>query len=499
MSRRRAVRRLLARRVARALLIPLALGVTVVFPTVIPAGAKTTTTTTVAPTPKQWDPRLQPIADKVAELRKLRFEHPVAAEFLSDADFEKKVAVDKGKLTKQDKEEIERSQGQLRAVGLIGPDVDIVDAMSSLQTSGVLAYYSPKTKSITVKGTSTDDVATRVTVAHELTHALQDQHYDLRKLSKEAAKDHGSTPLRTLVEGDAVRIQNEYAKSLSEADQQAYEQERANNSSEARSEIDAKGVPESLSVLFEAPYDLGPTMLDALIAKEQVAGVDALFEHPPTADASFLTPSTLLEHRVFQPVKTPALVAGEKRSGKPDVFGAFALYQVLASRLDPGVALTAADAWNGDAMVTFTRGETTCLRATFLGQGTDGTTAITDALTQWVAQMPAGAAKVAGKSDRVTLTACDPGAGATAAPNRAVGGLVFVASRDELFAELLKQGIDVKVAVCASDGVVRDPAFKPVLDAGTTNPDAAPSDDVINAIRARVPGILQECMASSTT
>ena len=37
---------------------------------------------------------------------------------------------------------------------------------------------------------------------------------------------------------------------------------------------------------------------------------------------------------------------------RPDVFGAFALYQVLASRLDPGVALTAADAWNGDAMVT---------------------------------------------------------------------------------------------------------------------------------------------------
>jgi hypothetical protein len=499
MSRRTAVPRLL-RRLALFLVLSLVLAALAVVPVTAVAGAKTTsTTTTVAPTPKTWDPRLKPIADKVAQLRHLNFEHPVAAEFLSDADFEKKVAVDKGKLTKQDKEEIQRAQGQLRAVGLIGPDVDIADATSSLQTSGVLAYYSPETKSVTIKGTNADDIATRVTLAHELTHALQDQHFDLQKLEKDADKEHASTPLRTLVEGDAVRIQNEYAKSLSEADQQTYDQERASTSAAARSEIDAKGVPESLSVLFEAPYDLGPTMLDALIAKEHEAGVDTLFQHPPTADASFLTPSTLLEHRVFQPVKTPRLAKGEKRSGEPDVFGAFALYQVLASRLDPGVALTAADAWNGDSMVTFTRTGTTCLRANFLGKGTDGTKAISDALTQWAAQMPGGAAQVEASPDQVTLTTCDPGSGATEAPNRAVGGLVFAASRDELFAELLKQDVDVKVAVCASDGVVRDPAFKPVLDAATNDPDAAPSDDTISAIRARVPQILQGCVKSSVT
>ena len=74
------------------------------------------------------------------------------------------------------------------------PTSTSLDATSSLQTSGVLAYYSPKTKKITVKGTSTDDISTRVTVAHELTHALQDQHFDLRKLEKDAAKAHASTP-----------------------------------------------------------------------------------------------------------------------------------------------------------------------------------------------------------------------------------------------------------------------------------------------------------------
>jgi hypothetical protein len=145
-----------------------------------PASAASTTTT--APVPKKWDPRLEPIADKVAELRHLEFEHPVAAEFLDDAAFEKEVAVDRSKLTKQDKQDIARSQAQLRAVGLVGAGVDLLGSVESLQQSGVLAYYEPKTKKITVKGTSLDDVSTRVTVAHELTHALQDQHFDLDRL-----------------------------------------------------------------------------------------------------------------------------------------------------------------------------------------------------------------------------------------------------------------------------------------------------------------------------
>ena len=123
------------------------------------ASARSTPTT--APAPKQWDPRLKPIADKVAELRHLKFDHPVAARFLDDAAFEKKVAVDRSKLTKEDKESIARAQGQLRAVGLIGSDVDLLDATESLQQSGVLAYYDPKTKQITVKGTDLDEVSTR--------------------------------------------------------------------------------------------------------------------------------------------------------------------------------------------------------------------------------------------------------------------------------------------------------------------------------------------------
>ena len=87
-------------------------------------------------------------------------------------------------------------------------------------------------------------------------------------------------------------------------------------------------------MLFQAPYILGPSMLQAVVAKDDEKGVDALFEDPPFADASFVTPSTLLDHRTFQTVDPPTLQKGEKRDGKADVFGSLSLFQVLASRLD---------------------------------------------------------------------------------------------------------------------------------------------------------------------
>jgi hypothetical protein len=483
------------RRLGRSALVLLVL-VGVTGATADVAGAKATPTT--APTPKRWDPRIEPIAHEVEKLRKLDFEHPVAVEFLGDAAFEKKVAVDKGKLSASEKRSAERSQSQLRAVGLIGPDVDLLDATSSLQKSGVLAYYENATKSITVKGKDVDDVATRVTLAHELTHALQDQHFDLAKLQRKAAKTHSGTVLRTVVEGDAVRIQDDYVDTLSKDEQSKYATDTAQRSDDARTEANDAGVPESLSVLFEAPYDLGPIMLAAVLAERKDAGIDELFRDPPTSDSAYLTPSTLLDDSRFTTVPTPKLEHGEKRSGSPDSFGAFALYQVLASRIDPATALGAADGWGGDAMITFTRDGTTCLRSAFVGRNDEQTKAIGSALEEWAALMPAGSAEVE-QGARITLTACDPGAAGTEAPNRALQALILAGTRDGLFLEVLKQGAPVRVAVCTSDTLVRDPTFAPLLQAAVVDPNAEPDADTLAAVRARVPDVFRECSTKSRT
>ena len=417
----------------------------------------------------------------------------MAVEFLGEAAFEKKVSVDKGKLSAADKRSAERSQSQLRAVGLIGPDVDLLDATSDLQKSGVLAYYRTTRKSITVKGKDIDDVATRVTLAHELTHALQDQHFDLTELQRKAAKTHSGTVLRTIIEGDAVRIQNDYVETLSKGDQSKYAGDSAQRGTDARTEASDAGVPESLSVLFEAPYDLGPLMLEAVLAERKEAGINELFRRPPTSDS--VVPHALDAARRQQVRDGPHAEAPGRRAAERC---ARLVRRVSRSTrcwrrgIDPVRALIAADGWGGDAMITFTKGDTTCLRSNFVGRDDEQTQAIGSALAEWAAAMPAGAAEVE-QGARITLTACDPGAAGTEAPNRALEALLLAGTRDGLMVEILKGGTPVKVAVCTSDTLVQDPSFTPLLDALVVDPNAEPEADALAAFRSRVPEVFREC------
>ena len=440
-----------------------------------------------------WDARVEPIAHAVEKLRGLEFEHPVPVDFLSEAAFKKNLEVDRNKLSGDDKKDIQRAQSQLRSIGLLADNVDLIDAISSLQTSGALAKYDPKTKRVTVRGKKLDG-ATKVTLAHELTHALQDQHFDLTKLQKTANRNHASDALKALVEGDARRVQLLYADQLSSAERDQYEQFQKTGADQALAETRAQGVPDSLSVLFESPYTLGPPMLAVVEATEGKQAIDGLFRDPPKADSAFLTPSTLVDGSKLTKVAPRKLAADEPAVGKADVFGPFSLYLMLAARSDPVAALAIADGWAGDAMVTFTRGGTTCIRTTFAGRTKEATSALASALQQWAASGPAGAATVQDDASRPTLTACDPGTASVATTqDGSLAALTVAGIRNELLASLAKQGANIKVADCTANGVIADPAFRPLLDAAVANPSATPDANVLAQFQQSVLPIAAKC------
>ena len=453
------------------------------------AGAATATTAPKA-SAGGWDPRIAPIAREVAKLRDLAFEHPVPVRFLSKAAFEKQQRSKPSSLTKAQKAELARSQAQLRALGLIGQDVDLFKAGNDISATDVAAYYDPETKRITVNGDGALDAAKKVTLAHELTHALQDQHFDLQELERNAARDHAEAPLRAIVEGDAVRIQNLYQQQLPAADQKAAEAQMQADGASARASASQQQVPQMLLALFEAPYDFGPSLLQ--VAASTPGGVDGLFRKPPTNDSAYLTPSTVVDHARFRTVATPKVAKGEHEVGTPDVFGAFALYLVLASRLGPQAALPVADGWGGDSMISLRRDGHDCVRARFVGRDAASTNAIGDALQQWAAPLSADAATVDTADGSVTLTACDTGNAVPAVAHDGDEVLAFAAARDQLYGTLLQQHAPSKIAQCSADGIVRDPSFAPVL----ANPDQEPSNDQLATLRQHVATIETRCATS---
>ena len=155
--------------------------------------------------PKTWDAKIAPIVAFVEKHRGLRYTHAVPVEYLPDKEFEALVTGQDSSVADPSDAD---SEASLRALGLIAGDTKLQQDSTKIQSSGVLAFYSDREEKVVVRGTGALDAGTRVLLAHELTHVLQDQHFDLNKLRTEAAAGADLAVL-SLIEGDAVSIENE--------------------------------------------------------------------------------------------------------------------------------------------------------------------------------------------------------------------------------------------------------------------------------------------------
>ena len=217
-------------------------------------------------------------------------------------------------------QQIDQAAAEMRALGLIGGDVDVLDAYDQTQTSGTLAYYDPTKKEIYVRG-ETLDVAHRVTLAHELTHVLQDQHFDLQHLREQADATPNADPdaLDAIVEGDAVRIQDDYLAQLSDTEKQQYDQQ---NGAELDRYDQASGsVPEIFNLQMGAPYLFGPYTIRVRLADDGNAAVDrALNGRPLSTRDVHRARATSIPAALVNPNPIPA---GAEAMGEFSRFDAF--------------------------------------------------------------------------------------------------------------------------------------------------------------------------------
>jgi hypothetical protein len=286
-----------------------------------------------------WDPRVEDIVRFVEAERGLTFEHPVPVDFLTPEQFRDELTTEATDITPKDRRELRASEAIMRALGLLDGDIDLLDEFNTISTEGVAAFYDPARKRVFVPdGPLTPSL--RVTLAHELTHALQDQHYDLSAMQDEAPDDEASAH-RALIEGDAQRIQQAYVGSLSDADMAQYREETKRAAAGSRRALE--GVPPIIQAFFESPYVLGEGLMEALLLDGGPSRINQAFVEPPTSEEQLLDPFTYLDGDDPIEVAKPALGSGETEVDAGDL-GAITWYVLLAERLDPRTALRAVDA-----------------------------------------------------------------------------------------------------------------------------------------------------------
>jgi hypothetical protein len=325
----------------------------------------------------------------VESARGLRFLEPVDVAVLDDDAFRQSLAG--GEPTEESDAEV--GLGVLRALGLLeGADLGPV---GELDANTIAGFYDTETRELVVRGPTLTPFVRQVLV-HELTHALDDQHFDLEP---DVADDEAALAFEALVEGDAVVVESRYLASLpTEEREAALEEERASFGG------GGVGVPDIVAELSAFPYRDGPLLVIGLLEAGGQARLDAAFRSPPDNTAEVLHPERFLDgpgRAGVAPVRADGRVVDE------GVLGELILRLMLAQSLSDDRASRAAAGWAGDRYVAWSAGARTCVRATVVLDSPAEATELAAALRQWAGGHPGATIDaVPARASSVTLIRC---------------------------------------------------------------------------------------------
>src|SRR5438105_1899714 len=324
--------------------------------------------------------------------RGLKFVHEVPVSLLDDASFRKRTE----ELTATSAASMEKTQKVLRALGLITADVDLGKAVRALYAGAVVGLYDQKNKVLLVRGSQPTPLVRR-TLAHELTHALQDQHFTLFRPELDSRDDESSLAFSALVEGDAVRVEQAYQNTMSLSDRDQLGREESAQLGQL-----APSIPEVLIELVGFPYPYGPRYVQSVLSSAGQARLDQAFASPPTTTEQILHPDRWLAGDQPAPVAQPKADAAVIDKG---VLGELGFDLVLQKVVGVDETRAALADWGGDQYVAWDASGRTCLRDTVTAGGAGSAAAMQRALRDYTRRR-SGATLTGAAPDPMTLTVC---------------------------------------------------------------------------------------------
>jgi hypothetical protein len=156
--------------------------------------------------PAQIDVAL--IKRRVERMRGLRFRRPLSVAFASPKRAQAIIdAVTKSDYTHRDQLIDEE---ELKLLGLLSASDHVARYLEAIEREQVLGFYDDRSKKlVVVRAGSAGHALQEITLAHELTHALEDQHFEIK--SEAGLTDDQGVADATLFEGTATALMVDYA------------------------------------------------------------------------------------------------------------------------------------------------------------------------------------------------------------------------------------------------------------------------------------------------
>ncbi|HKS27392.1 MAG TPA: hypothetical protein VJS44_06205 [Pyrinomonadaceae bacterium] len=249
-----------------------------------------------------------------------------------------------------------RALGRLAAAGGVLPEgTDLAALAGSFAAVSAAATYSPLDKQVLL----VDKTADRYLLAHEFTHALQDQHFDLMKLLVVRPYDLDRTEaLFAVIEGDAMNVQRRLEegeaygrKSLEEITRQ--ERERFQVYRREAGQL----FPPLLIETFSFRYRDGARFVEEVRRKNGERGVNELYSRPPLSSEQILHPEKYFQNERPREVRLDeaAFASNGWRLVTSTPLGEIGARGVLMAGINERDATRGAAGWGGDRAFLFER------------------------------------------------------------------------------------------------------------------------------------------------
>ena len=286
------------------------------------------------------------VLKETSEIRELSILHPVKSGAQSRTEIEHMVVRNLEEQTTP--AEMHGTEVLLKKLGLVPADFQYRPFIINLLTEQVAGYYDPKAQQfyladwIELEGQ-------KPVMAHELTHALQDQHFNLRRFEHWPKGDSDAEmAAHALIEGDATLAMTLY---MAKNPLVALAFMRSLGSTGASSE-EFKQAPRALRESLVFPYQEGAEWATQLYKRGGWQMVSDAFTRLPQSSEQILHPDKYFNHeppvRITLPEIRTLLGPGWKRVDY-DVSGEWSYYLIVDEFLKSSAeSRRAAAGWAGD-------------------------------------------------------------------------------------------------------------------------------------------------------
>ena len=275
-------------------------------------------------------------------------------------------------------DDLDRVSMVYERLGLLPAGVTLRAVLEELYRGQIAAFYDPRSKQLVLATEALGvgglgvrlfslltgrDLVGELLVAHELTHALQDQRWGLPTEPEPLADAHGDRLLarRALLEGDATLAGFAYVQRGTPTRETIDDIERRLHGIAPTLAAEYPRVPEIIRVSLAFQYDAGTAFTGWALAEGGWSEVDRVEADPPASTEQVLHPARYFGVR-DRPIEitlrgTEEMEAAGWHRILEDTLGELTI-RVLARRgLTEDRARGVADGWGGDRLRALVRGD----------------------------------------------------------------------------------------------------------------------------------------------